>query len=210
MIIKDNQFPFLFSGKFGNFYGRVVNGKQLIAQNPGPRKGKPSTRELETRRNFAIATRFVKPLAPLLKKYNERNGRKGYNKATSHIIRHAIQGRHPDQRIDFSQVILGEGPLPNPKTYHVESPAKGLLEFTWSLELSRRNQSKNDQIFTVAYCEMMHEFRYESLGPERGERQFLMNVSGFSGKQVEVYFGFASSTGLLVSTSIYAGSINVL
>jgi hypothetical protein len=210
MIIKDNQFPFLFSGKLGNLTARVVNGKQQFAKKRGPRKSKPSIRELEIRRNMAIATWFLKPIAPLLKKYDELDGKKGFHKAMSYTIRHAIQGQHPDQRVDFSQVILGEGSLVNPRTYHVESPAKGLLEFTWSLEVFRRNQSKNDRIFTVVYCEELLGVCYETSGAERREQQYLMEVSDFSGKQVEVYFGFASTNGLFVSTSIYAGSINVL
>ena len=210
MKIQDDQFPFLFSGKFGDYYGRVFKGKQLIVKKRSPRKSELSTRELEIRRNMAIVTRFLKLLGPVLKKYNEPNGNSGYHKAMSYIIRNAIQGRYPDQRIDFSRVILGNGNLPNPVTYHVYSPAKGLLEFTWSLEIMKRRISKADRIFALAYCETTHEFRYEPSGAERRDRQFLMDVSCFSGKKIEVYFGFASPAGAQISTSIYAGSINVL
>ena len=133
MIKKDNQFPFLISGKIGGIVGRVINGKQFFSKMQRPRKGKPTIRELQVRRNMAIATGFLKKLVPIVKKYDEPNGNTGYHKAMSHILRNAIQGNHPDQRIDYSQVILGNGALPNPGTFHVESPAKGLLEFTWSL-----------------------------------------------------------------------------
>lgn len=210
MKIQDDQFPFLFSGKFGDLYGRVVNGKQLIVKKRGSRKSEPNNRELEIRLNMAIVTRFLKLLAPVLKKYNEPTGIPGYHKAMSYNIRNALQGRHPDQRIDFSRVILGKGKLPNPVTHHVESPAKGLLEFIWSLEIMKRRISKADRIFAVAYCEATHEFRYEPSGTERRERHFLMDVSCFSGQQIEVYFGFVSPTGVLKSTSVYAGSIQVL
>jgi hypothetical protein len=210
MKMQGNQLPFLVSGKFGDLIGRVINGKQFFSKKPRPSRRKPTMCQLETRRNMAIAIRFVRPITPLVRKYDEPNGRKGFNKITSHIIRNAIQGRRPDQRINYSQVVLGEGTLPNPDKYHVESPAKGLLELTWSLETLKRKLSKSDRIFAVAYCETRHQFEYELCGSERRERQFLMDVSRFSGQQIEVYFGFASSTGALVSTSVYAGRINVL
>jgi hypothetical protein len=208
MKYQDNSIPFLFSGKFGNMVGRVINGKQFISQLPSPRKSKPSTRELEIRRNFTIAIQFLKHAVPVLKKYDELNGKKGFNKAVSHLMRHAIQGTHPDQRINFSEVILGEGILPNPRTYYVESPAKGLLEFSWSYE--RRSRSKSDRIFVLVYNEQKHQFKYELSGPELRERQFLMDVSCFIGHQVEVWFGFSAASGTLVSSSVYAGSVNVL
>lgn len=203
------NFPFLISGKIGNVVGRVVNGKQIFAKMPSPRKGKPSLRELEIRRNMAIAIKFIKPIVPLLRKYNEPH-KKGFNKAISHILRNAIHGSHPDQCIDCSQVILGEGVLPNPKNYSVMSPAKGLLEFNWSLDRGRRWFSRSDRFFAVAYCEALHDFKYELDGSERHERQFLMDAAFFSGRQVHVWFGFASSNSMLISTSIYAGSVSVL
>jgi Family of unknown function (DUF6266) len=150
MKIQDNQLPFLVSGKFGDMVGRVINGKQFFSKKAKPRKGKPSVRQLGSRRNFAIAQRFVKPIIPLIKKYDETLGRKGYNKAISHIMRHAIKGAHPNQRLNSSDVILGEGSLPNPEKYNVESPAKGLLEFTWSMERMKRSISKSDKLVIVA------------------------------------------------------------
>jgi hypothetical protein len=210
MKVQDNIFPFLFSGKIGDCYGRIVNGKQVIVKKRSPRKSKPTTRELTARRNFAIASQFLKHIVPVVQKYDEPNGKSGFHKAMSHILRNAIRGRHPDQRIDYSQVDLGKGSLPNPGTYQVESPAKGLLEFTWTLEMMKRKLSKSDRIFVVTYCKTMHEFRSELSGPERRERQFLMDVSCFSGQQIEVWFGFSSASGALVSSSVYAGSIPVL
>ena len=210
MIKKDNQFPFLISGKIGNLVGRVINGKQYFSKPPVRRKRNPTDAELGIRRKFAIAIRFLKPIVPILRKYDELTGKKGYNKATSHIIRQAIQGEYPNYRIDYDRVVLGEGSLPNPRTFQVESPAKGLLEFTWSMELVKRGVSKSDRIFTVAYCEARHEFQYQPSGAERRDRKFLMDVSCFSGKQVHVWFGFASPNGALVSTSVYTGSITVL
>jgi len=210
MKYQDNSFPFLFSGKIGNVVGRVINGKQYISKLPSPRKSKPTIRELEIRRKFAMAIRFLKQAVPVLKKYNELNGKSGFNKAVSHLIRHAIQGTHPDQRIDFSQVILGEGILHNPRSYHMRSSAKGLLEFGWTCEMMKRSRSKSDRIFVLVYNEATHQYKYELSGPERRERQFLMNVSRFSGQQIQVWFGFASASGALVSNSVYAGSIKVL
>lgn len=207
---QDNLFPLLVSGKIGNIVARVINGKQFISKMPRPRTGKPSIRELQVRRNFTLAGHFLKKLVPVLRKYDEPKYHKGYNKAMSHLLRNAIKGNHPDQRIDFSQVILGNGALPNPETYYVESPAKGLLEFSWSMEMMKYKQSKFDRIFTVAYCETKREFSYELSGAERREPKFLMDVSCFSGQKIEVWFGFESFDASLVSTSIYAGSINVL
>ena len=70
--------------------------------------------------------------------------------------------------------------------------------------------SKSDRIFTDVYCEAMYKFLYELTDPERRERKFRMDVSYFSGESVEVWFGFASLDGFRVSTSIYAGPVNVL
>jgi hypothetical protein len=210
MKIQDNTFPFLFSGKFGDIVGRVVNGKQVIFKKRGPRKSEYTLPEFTARRNFTIVSQFLKHMVSIFKKYDEPDGRSGFHKAMSHILRNAIQGQHPDQRIDFSKVILGKGILPNPSTYQVTSPAKGLLEFTWSFEIMKRKVSKSDRIFIAVYSEAMQESTCEPFGAERRERIYLMDVSRFSGQQIEVYFGFASPTGVLNSTSVYAGSIKVL
>ncbi len=210
MKVQDNQLPFLVSGKFGDVIGRVVNGKQYFSKKRGLRRSEPSIRELEIRRNMAIATGFIKPILPLIRKYDKPNGEKGYHKAMSQILRNAMQGRHPDQRIDYGKVVLGEGNIPNPEKYHVESAAKGLLEFSWSWEKMKRGVGKSDSLFVLVYSESTQQFRYELDGPERREKFFLMNVACFSKQRIEVWFGFASPNSLLVSTSIYAGSINIL
>jgi hypothetical protein len=215
--MKDSipQFPFLFSGRIGDIVGRIVNGKQVIAKRPGPRKGKPTTRQLQVQNNFSLVFKFLRPIIPLFRaKYNEP-GRTGFNKAQSYVLRHALLNTQPFQRIDYSKVVLGEGLLPNPKQYRVDSYAKGLLEFNWSME-SRKMTSKTDRIFVAAYCEELNMWTYILDGPERREGEYLMDVALFSGKTLEVYFGFASAGSIissffnpLVSTSIYAGSINV-
>src|ERR1700722_4163417 len=122
MKIQDKSFPFQFSGKFGDYVGRVVNGKQQIYKQTEPKKHKLSIRELNARHKMAITSQFLKHMVPILQRYDEPNGKSGFHKAISHIMRHAIQGGFPNQRIDFSQVILGKGSLSNPKTYYVESP----------------------------------------------------------------------------------------
>ena len=85
--MQDNPFPFLVSGKIGDLVGRVINGKQFFSKMPGPRKGKPTIGELGMRRKFSIAIRFLKPIIPILRKYDEPNPKKGFHKATSLIIR---------------------------------------------------------------------------------------------------------------------------
>ena len=44
MQIKNHQFPFLVSGKFGDVVGRVVNGKQFFSKLPSTKKRKPTMR----------------------------------------------------------------------------------------------------------------------------------------------------------------------
>jgi hypothetical protein len=210
MAIQKKNFPFLISGKIGDMYGRVVNGKQFFSKMPRPSKKKPSIYQQETRSNLIITTGFMRPILPIIRKYDEPGGRKGFNKAFSHIMRHAIEGQHPNQRINCCKVVLGEGTLPNPDNHHVDSTEKGLLEFIWTMERMKRGISKSDRIFVVAYNESKQEFQYVSSGAERREKYFQMEASRFSGQQVHVWFGFSSPSSANVSTSIYTGLIKVL
>nr|WP_164123595.1 DUF6266 family protein [Sphingobacterium sp. xlx-130] len=70
----------------------------------------------DNRFRFSLASRFLSPLAPLIKLgfATRQKGKTAMGRAMSRVLNNAVIGRFPKVDIDISQVRISEGALCNP------------------------------------------------------------------------------------------------
>ena len=91
-----------FSGKVGTVVGANYRGKDVMRSLP-KRSNRPATQaQREQRLKFAIASKFIAPIAPLLRSfYGEASGTASKrNLSLSYHITEAVTGVYPNFMID--------------------------------------------------------------------------------------------------------------
>jgi Family of unknown function (DUF6266) len=201
-----------FSGRVGPAVGSSWKGIDVIRSRP-PRKRRRSTEgQLSQMERMKLVSEFVAPLTGLLNKTYGGGlvNMSAFNKALSYNMRNAVDGNHPEFRINFARVVLGTGDLLNPELSASVSEATGQIRFIWkdnSLEGSARS---TDQAFAAIYCRENDAWQSRSAGAQRNAGSYTLDITAFSGKAVHAYIGFLSAGGKFVSTSQYAGLVNIL
>lgn len=201
-----------FSGTVGPAVGSSWKGIDVIRSRP-PRKRRRSTEgQLGQMTRMELVSGFLAPLTTLLNKTYGSGLVKmsAFNKAMSYNMRNAVDGDHPDFRINFARVILGSGDLLNPELSAMQSEVMGQLSFIWKDNSSEGSARSTDQAFAAVYCSGENEWRTWSKGAQRNAGRYTLDIPAFSGKTVHAYIGFLSDGGKFVSTSQYAGSVNIL
>lgn len=203
-------FPFLFTGKLGDYVGTVRNGQQIIRKRPIRTNKNPTVLQQRQHRIFSILTKFLKPLIPLFDQtFNTVcKGMSCFNKAVSINIRNAIAGEGETLSIDYSKIILGKGNLLNIKLRSVTSPVSGTILLKWNLDKFGAHQP--EKMYAAIYCEPLNSWIYDFNIVPGKTRKFSLNISSFSGYPVHAYIGSISENGKKVSDSQYTGMVNVL
>jgi hypothetical protein len=106
--------------------------------------------------------------------------------------------------------VLGVGDLLNPEIHPLRSEVNGELTFSWVDNSGEGSARATDRIFVAVYCENTKIWITSSDCSQRNVGSYRLNVSAFSGKAVHAYIGFLSADAQFVSTSLYAGLIDIL
>jgi hypothetical protein len=201
-----------FSGTVGPAVGSSWKGIGVIRSRP-PRKRRRSTEgQLRQMAKLKLMTPFVRPLTDLLNRtYDSTVYRMScFNKTLSYNMRNAISGEYPDFRINFARVVLGVGDLLNPEKVSAYSPAAGQISITWTDNSGEGSARATDQVFVAIYCDTLDQWITKDPGPQRNAGSYTLEVTAFSGRAVYTYTGFLSADAQFVSTSLYAGLVNIL
>jgi len=59
------------------------------------------------------------------------------------------------------------------------------------------------------YCEELKRWGTREKGPQRIAGSYTLDVPAFSGKAVHAYIGFLSADAKFVTTSLFAGTLNI-
>lgn len=102
------------SGKIGNLVYYMRNGKQIVRK-IGTITKAPTAAQKENRLRMALANAFCKAVKPFVD-YGFAGQTVGrdlypYHVAISYHKTNAIKGTYPHLSIDYSKVLLAEGPL---------------------------------------------------------------------------------------------------
>jgi Family of unknown function (DUF6266) len=200
-----------FIGTLGPAVGTQWKGKQVIRSRPPRKRPKSSEDQLKQQAKVRLLTPFVSPLTRFLNStYHSVTVQTScFNKAMSYNLRNAIGGEYPVFKINYTLVALGVGDLLNVEKPTMSSESTGRLTFSWKDNSNEGSARATDQFFAALYCEELKRWETRKEGPQRNAGSYTLDVSAFSGKAVHAYIGFLSADAKFVTTSLYAGSINI-
>jgi hypothetical protein len=200
-----------FSGKVGTVIGGTWKGIDYMRSKANRRNFKPTEKQLGQQIKFALAMRFVQPLAGLLTISFRDFAIKmtGINNAFSYLLENAITGIYPNFAIDYSVALVSRGDLPNVPGPAVTSGAGSVLTFSWSDNSGVGLAKATDQAILVAYCPSLRQAVYTTSGGPRSGMTADLNLLPFSALIVETWIGFISESGYHIATSFFTGEVTV-
>ena len=201
-----------FSGRVGPVVGTHWRGIEVIRSRPPAKRHRSSERQSRQQAKMSLMTSFIAPLSTLLNSaYQSVTVHMScFNQALSYNMRDAVMGEFPDYKINYPYVVLGIGNLRNVESPKISSDSEGRLTFSWRDNSNEGSARATDQFFAAVYCEQMKRWQTRDQGPQRNAGSYTLDVSAFSGKAVHTYIGFLSADAKFVTTSLYAGLINIL
>jgi hypothetical protein len=200
-----------FIGTLGPAVGTQWKGKQVIRSRPPRKRPRSSEDQLKQQAKVRLLTPFICPLTRFLNSTYQcvTVQTSCFNKAMSYNLRNAISGEFPEFRISYARVVMGVGDLLNVEKPTVNSESTGRLTFSWNDNSNEGSARATDQSFAALYCEELKKWETRKEGPQRNAGSYTLDVPAFSGKAVHTYIGFLSADAKFVTTSLYAGLINI-
>lgn len=200
---------FAFTGKLGDVVGYHHKGKYYLRRLPVRKNKNLSPAQMAHKQKFAIASKFVRCLSPLLAvSIADHKKMTRSNYILSHTMKQAMHGAYPDFHINYSQVLISHGNLQRAMTESAEILA-GNIYFTWRNDSRFGNARDDDKAILVVYCETLNQCIYSFNETCRHTGNALLPVLPFKGHQVQTWMGFISCNGKLRSNSIYTGQMFV-
>jgi hypothetical protein len=185
---------------------KMTNGKNRTMSGKGWFR-KPGC---EFQKKREIMYRFMRPLRPFLKELDKLFC---YTPAFDHVMnentKHGFKGRYPALRIDYPNLILSKGKLPNPPDLSVCSAKPGKLVFSWTDNSGVLGSLPSDLLFVGVFNRKFRRWFFIVDVAERSACRYSMDTSMFQGKPVQVYAGFISEDSHRISTSLFLGEVRL-
>lgn len=200
------------SGKIGNLVYYMRNGKQIVRK-IGANTKPPTAAQKENRLRMGLANVFCKAVKPFVD-YGFAGQTLGrdiypYHVAIGYHKTNAIKGTYPDLSIDYSKALLAEGPLLQADQVQLELLDEG-LKFSWYVSPQSHWPETSDQAMLLAIFPEEDKVFYQLFGAPRTAGTAILDISApMLGKYMETYIAFISADRKQVSTSVYAGALNI-
>lgn len=131
-----------------------------------------------------------------------------YNAAMSINTIQAIKGSYPDFSVDYPSVTLSKGLLIPAADARVEAAGAGAIRFSWADNSSAMKTAlASDKAILMAYHEASGDAVYAFSGARRKEGTGLLDLSLFSGMEVETWIAFIAENESMVADSVYVGKV---
>ena len=201
-----------FSGTVGTVIGSTWKGIPNIRSRPGRQVSEPTVKQLVQRAKFALAANFLQPFNGLLAVtfQNCAPQMTEINSALSYVLLNAITGAYPSFSIDFANVLVSRGDLPNVLSPTVSVESGTDLKFDWISNAGKGRARADDKAILVVYCAARKSALYTTGSALRSAGTETFPAAVFSGQTVETYIGFISDNGRYVASSIYTGQVNLV
>ncbi|SDZ84840.1 DUF6266 family protein [Pedobacter hartonius] len=201
------------SGLVGSVVGAVVRGVATIRSRPKKSTKPPVQSQVNQRTKFGIATDFITSAKRVVDIgfQSYKNRMSPSNAAVQDLLNNAITGVAPNFKIDYPNVTLSKGSLPDSPSMKLLPPVAGAqLVVTWNpVELGEEDALVYGQDLTVfmVYDEDANRFLFlvRAASREAGRRELDLPYF-FVGDKLHVWVFFVSPDGKSVSTSQYLGS----
>lgn len=200
-----------FSGTVGTIVGGSWKGIDYMRSQSARRTGSFTQAQLEQQAKFALMIRFLRSMMGLLMISFRNYAVKmtGYNNAVSYNLKNAITGTYPNYSIDYGQVLISRGDLPNVLAPIVTAAASSGVKFDWTNNAGVGKAKPEDKVILVIYSPTQNAAIYTTGSNERSSGTETINAASFSGEEVQTYIGVISQDGKDFANSIYTGTVTV-
>jgi hypothetical protein len=200
-----------FSGKVGNVIGGNWKGIDYMRSKASRRNFKPTQRQLEQQLKFALAIRFVQSMSGLAEMSfgNFAVRKTGINSAVSYTLRNAIAGTYPVFNIQYPNVLVSRGDLPNALAPTVTTGPGSMITWSWTDNSKVGIARATDKALLAVYCPAFNQCIYTTGSAARNALTDSLNLGSFSGQDVHCWIGFISEDGGRVASSLYNGKFTV-
>lgn len=210
MAVSRNGSSGGFSGRNGNVVTYMLNG-QWVSRIIGLRTDKPTKPVLAVWQVTKLSADFLKPVKDFIRTGFELETKGTFlnfhNAATEYNRLNAITGEYPDQKIDFTKVLLSKGKMPATPGVSVKAIESGLT-FNWDSGFAASGIKANDEVMLLAYEPERKDATFSLYGGKRAEGEANLSIRKRKSPLVlETYISFIAQNRKTISDSIYTGQI---
>lgn len=195
-------------GRVGDTVTYLLNG-ELVTRRIGITDKKPTKPQLTFRQKTRILNTFLRKITEFINVGFERDGlrlrKSAYALAFGYNLVHAFKGTYPKVAIEFKNVKLAAGDMPEVSDVVVEVVSEG-LKFSWNAESKDFGTHWTDQVMLMAYFPKLKKAMYITGGVNRNIGSCVLPLYQTShGHIAETYIAFISNDRRSISSSIYTG-----
>ena len=201
-----------FSGKVGSVVGSSWLDIDYIRSLPKPRQSPPTKDEAANRNKFGFTQKWLNHFASFISigymNYSRRMT--AHNAALSWNHKNAIKGTAPNLTVDYSSVLLSDGPLQQASNPGIQVVAENKIEIKWEV-IYKRKAKTTDELMFIAFCPELGQ-SFLSIGDAvRSEKKYEMEFPEiFKARNVETYLAFCSVDRKISSRTQYLGNVTLL
>jgi hypothetical protein len=203
----------MFVGTVGPVTGFIRNGKNILRTSTSAMKGRGSSLQLAQREKINVCLRFVKAFSGsgfLNKSFPAYgHGGTGYNRAVSALMSRALAGSYPDIELNYQEVLISKGRLPEAQGAKMVKKPNSTLQFTFMDNSAVGVASPDDTIILVAYAPDLQQAIFTLNAGLRKDKKVVLNVAALKGHAVETWIGYLSKDEQDASDSVYTGRVVV-
>lgn len=195
-----------FSGKVGSVVGASWKSIDYIRSLPASVRNPRTPAQVDQRSKFATVIKFLTKFTPILNIgfRNFANNQTAINAAMSYHIHNAVIGQDGEYEIDYEKVMISRGPLYKPLLCEAMID-NGEIAIGWDPK-PLANGSSDDYAIVLLYNKTKDEVIVDVNGETRSRGYTGVDFHDhWLGDELEVYIGFVSDDGKLISDSMYMG-----
>lgn len=194
-----------FSGKVGPVIGSSWKGKAYMKGIALSFNDANTDLQKAQRQRFTVVSGFVMSILSFVRTgfRSVADGMTTINACMSYNLRNGITGTYPNLALDFTKLLVADGPIEN-----VYNPSKQYddlsLEIGWSDNSGIGNAQGNDRVNVLVYCPEKGNSVMKELGARSERTGDIALPSAWSGSTVHVWM--ACTRGNESGKSVYLGS----
>lgn len=194
-------------GKVGNVIMYEMYGKTYLRSKPAFYRDKKSVTQLAQRQRMTLVQNFLRHFNDLLRISMKEAavGKSPYHAALSLNLKAAVVGEYPNQSIEPSRVILGQGSLETPKQANAKRHSNG-IQIEWSTETNEKAGPYDVLLWAMKDTTTYDFTDFGTTSIRREDGRHLLSLPP-TDKPVNIWIMFRSRDERVVSNSIWVGEV---
>jgi len=197
------------SGKLGNLIGVTRRGVTYLRTIGKPSKKPPTQKQIEQRARFKFLHESLYPFMPWISVgfHDPDSVRTALNAAFSTNYKKVLKGSYPNFEIDYTALMISNGPLANISNPIWEVRGADTLELSWTYPDLKFSQP-DDQLMFVMYDPLLERAHGFIGGVWRSSGKCSIEIHPqMVGHALELYVSVSALDRKAVSDSLYLGRI---